>query len=109
MYVKTTDGGSNWVILNSPLSYELNSFCFIDSNNGYVATSILWTGSGQIQKTTDGGKSWTLQSYCHPLFSISFAHLNNGVAVGDHGLDTYNYRWWHNLEFAIKCDKTRVI
>jgi photosystem II stability/assembly factor-like uncharacterized protein len=67
---KTTDGGTNWLLLQQGKDYSFKSVCFIDTSVGYVAggAGVLTFGhvykrtnlfeDGTILKTTDGGQSW---------------------------------------------------
>ena len=55
--LKTTDGGANWIILNSQTNLSLNSVIFIDQNIGWA---VGWEGI--ILHTTDGGLTWNSES-----------------------------------------------
>ena len=72
-FVKTTNGGSNWVALSSGTYQILNSVYFTDANTGYTVGDV-----GTILKTTNGGypvgltelssKSHKLNIYPNPAY-----------------------------------------
>jgi photosystem II stability/assembly factor-like uncharacterized protein len=87
--IKTTDGGENWFNLPTS-SYVLSSVYFLDSLLGFAAGG--WT-TGIIEKTTNGGISWTTTEFSRmfQLNSIYFINNNTGFCVGqDHGIPPYN-------------------
>jgi len=55
--IKTTNGGTDWFILNSGTTQSLNSITFKDTNTGWTCGS-----NGTILKTFDGGINWSEQS-----------------------------------------------
>ncbi|NOS83753.1 MAG: hypothetical protein HOP31_01330, partial [Ignavibacteria bacterium] len=55
--LKTTNGGINWIKMNTGLTEYFNALSFIDENTGYVVGN-----SGLIIKTTDSGNSWVWQN-----------------------------------------------
>ena len=91
---KTTDGGSAWIekIIPIPAEYwDLRSFHFIDSDNGWVVgwgaldTSNSYTPILPIFKTTDGGDSWinhSIQNIDGGLNSVYFVNESIGWVVG---------------------------
>jgi len=85
-FLKTTDGGNNWVPFNGA-----GIFYFVDVNNGWS-----YYGSGingaeppfKILRTTNGGTDWTEQSSDNAAGgynAMHFTDLNNGWIVGDNG------------------------
>ena len=85
-FLKTTDGGNNWVPFNGA-----GIFYFIDTNNGWS-----FYGSGQngseppyyILRTTNGGTDWTYQYTDNNIGGYNamyFSDVNNGWIVGDAG------------------------
>jgi photosystem II stability/assembly factor-like uncharacterized protein len=85
-FLKTTDGGNNWVPFNGA-----GIFYFVDPNNGWS-----YYGSGIngaeppfiILRTTDGGSNWTTQFYDYSAGvynAMQFTDLNNGWIVCDNG------------------------
>ena len=57
---KTTNGGANWITLNTG---TLNIFLSIwakDANTVFAGSSGAITGTGKLYKTTDGGLFWTV-------------------------------------------------
>jgi photosystem II stability/assembly factor-like uncharacterized protein len=74
-FVKTTDGGSTWTVLNSVGG---GSVFFINEQIGWIVSG------GIISKTTNGGSSWSPQGTQFPigLVSIYFRDTLNGWIVG---------------------------
>jgi photosystem II stability/assembly factor-like uncharacterized protein len=61
---KTTDGGVNWLKLTTPApSGHGLRVDFIDANTGWVFSFTGITGASQMWKTTNGGSTWTTQSF----------------------------------------------
>ena len=56
--MKTTDGGTSWVIQKSRLE-ELNAVQFLDANTGFAGGGVNGTVMASIYKTTNGGTNWT--------------------------------------------------
>jgi len=88
-YLKTTDGGLNWVSGKVPGAETMTfvSVAAIDQNIAYLLGQNFRASDGRIYKTSDGGTNWTLQyQNTSPgafFNSIAFWDQNNGVAVGD--------------------------
>jgi photosystem II stability/assembly factor-like uncharacterized protein len=53
-FVKTTNGGDNWAILNTGSSGFISSLFFINQYTGWVGSTI-----PEMKKTTDGGATWS--------------------------------------------------
>ncbi len=51
---KTTDGGDNWNIIQTPTTQPLYDLEFVNDTVGYVCG-----GVGFFKSTTDGGFTWT--------------------------------------------------
>ena len=91
--LKTTDGGNTWVSLPTGSYDELKSVDFLTDSIGYAVSfkcTNCPTGSdyfGIINKTLDGGTSWTSLTLTvnFPLNSVFFTDLSNGCIVGDGG------------------------
>ncbi|UTA66151.1 YCF48-related protein [Emticicia sp. 21SJ11W-3] len=83
--IKTIDGGETWSTIQN-LSVAINSFSFVDENNGFLAS-----GDGLINTTSDGGKTLYMKSITGgvkiniSLNSIYFLNKNIGFAGGDKG------------------------
>jgi photosystem II stability/assembly factor-like uncharacterized protein len=81
--VKTTDGGLTWDP-HSNASGNTSSIFFISDSLGWVVGD-----SEYIEKTTDGGETWTIQlggfyNFYH-LNSVCFTSELNGYAAGEGG------------------------
>ena len=86
--LKTTNGGLNWSILNTPAIHsELTSISLVDSNIIYVAD-----GSdigSDIIKSTNGGNNWVVQYpniATHFLSSVYFINPDTGFYCGNNVL-----------------------
>lgn len=55
--IKTTNGGTNWNVINVGLSGYIPCLYFVNGSTGYLGTS-----QQVIKKTIDGGDTWTTQS-----------------------------------------------
>jgi len=80
--LKTTNGGSNWLIVYNDNMYQLD---FVDANTGYFG------GDNILYKTTDGGQSVTVLQYTvvpGTLNEIQFLNANTGFIMGK-----YNLTW----------------
>jgi len=80
--LNTTDGGKNWNLQTSGVTFNLLGVQFINSNVGYA---IGW--SGTILKTIDGGINWNKQfsgASVH-LTGVHFINENIGWITGDYG------------------------
>lgn len=83
---KTTNGGSNWQILNPNMpSAFVRDISFPNENTGYICGD-----NGIIRKTTNGGINWTVVSSGNPsgIYSIDaidqsifFATATNGSVI----------------------------
>ncbi len=82
---KTTDGGNTWQVLPSNLLYFIYSIYFPSVATGYMAGYISGQMKG-IQKTTDGGITWTAQNTPTSTYnSIYCIDSNTCYAVGPNG------------------------
>ena len=78
-FLKTTDGGLNWLKLNEFTSKFLNSVFFINEKTGFAAGD-----SGVIFKTTDEGNSWTDQTNYkkYNIKCVRFINEESGIVAG---------------------------
>lgn len=75
--LKTTNFGINWTANNAPYG----KIFFTNENTGWLYIGTYNTNS--LNKTTDGGLSWTNQpNPLHSLLSVGFIDNNTGFAVG---------------------------
>lgn len=51
--LKTTNGGSNWTIINTGFNVHFRCIRFLDANIGFIGD-----GEGTLIKTMDGGSTW---------------------------------------------------
>jgi photosystem II stability/assembly factor-like uncharacterized protein len=83
--LKTTDGGSTWMIVTTPSTWpavEMSSIFFPDDYTGYAAGS-----DGYIIKTTDGGETWVRLQFPDQmdLQSVLFFDPDTGYVAGGFG------------------------
>ena len=80
--LKTTDGGETWKINNSSTDV-INTFCFIDAQNGFSAGE-----DGVIFKTSNGGSTWEWAGFQNgridgtDINGLYFIDNMTGFAVG---------------------------
>ena len=96
---RTTDGGNHWERLAQEPGKDayFTSFSFVDESHGWLiiirtdTTKSYGLGqSSDIMITTDGGTSWKLQATFPneiQLRNIRFLNVNEGLAVGERGLE----------------------
>jgi photosystem II stability/assembly factor-like uncharacterized protein len=79
--LKTTNGGTNWQVINLTLGGNEQTIFFINSLTGWAGTF-----NGKIAKTTDGGVTWTIQyTASSPVEAIEFANSQTGYAACQSG------------------------
>ena len=74
---KTLDSGNNWILINPVLGNISNKIYFINELEGYLL------GSGMIQHTLDGGKSWEVDYWNY------YAQNFNNVISPDNNVTIY--------------------
>ncbi len=95
-YVRTTDGGSNWVcdtIAGISDGYFQLIFA-IDADTAYATVYVNASEiSKGIYKTTNGGSTWNRQNaFNASLYGPGYVHFfdsQNGLVIGDPNLETY--------------------
>jgi photosystem II stability/assembly factor-like uncharacterized protein len=95
-YSRTTDGGNTWVCDSIPGAEGgyLSQIVALDADTAYAAVFVLTASNSKgVYKTTDGGTTWTKQnaygSSGMGAGYIYFFDAQNGVVIGDPGLETY--------------------
>ncbi len=85
--LKTTNGGTNWVFLNTGYTNRLKSVYFLNVDTGYVVVNNTEVYSiNAILKTTNGGINWSIYSNFESVLNdIFFTNNNSGYAVGYNG------------------------
>ena len=78
LVLKTTNGGDNWISIQTNTNDDLFSIFFINNSTGWASGE-----SGKILKTTNGGQNWFFQTsgINYTIWSISFANENSGIAT----------------------------
>jgi photosystem II stability/assembly factor-like uncharacterized protein len=89
---RTTNGGSTWMNLSLPSSYQmLKCIQFVDPNTAYAGANFLpeSSGYGRLLKTTDGGISWAeTDSIDRVIHGIKFHDEMHGWVLGNQILET---------------------
>jgi photosystem II stability/assembly factor-like uncharacterized protein len=88
--LKTTNGGSNWMqIANTVSGIKYKGLFFLDANIGWIGGPISGHMPGLLLYTSNGGSSWTTQSFPMDnednVWSIFFWDANNGWFTSDGG------------------------
>jgi photosystem II stability/assembly factor-like uncharacterized protein len=86
-YLNTINGGATWTSVGLTGIDAVNSVFFTDINTGYSAGMVSGTDQhfGIIQKTIDGGMTWTgvfVGSVWSSFNSVFFTDINTGYVVG---------------------------
>lgn len=73
--VKTTNGGTNWVVQNLPGSniVDIKDILFQNSSTGFICGVSVASNPNYFATTTDGGASWTESVFPnkqHPLYAL---------------------------------------
>jgi photosystem II stability/assembly factor-like uncharacterized protein len=92
LFLRTTDGGENWISMNSDeliglLSGDLwRRVDFVNINVGYFYS----TGDSlqKLYKTTNGGNDWTVMADTFACRTIKFYDENLGIIYGAHLVDS---------------------
>lgn len=79
--LKTTNGGRNWAKLRDTSNVSYGSIFFVDQNYGCVTGSNRY-GYGFVNRTTDGGLTWssTLSTF-FAIKKLKFTGRNDGWAI----------------------------
>ena len=79
---KTTNGGTTWTALTTPLAGQIKTVCAIDPNLVYIGSSF---GASRVAKSTDGGSTWTPIALPATLdvTSLDFQDANTGYVCGN--------------------------
>jgi photosystem II stability/assembly factor-like uncharacterized protein len=106
--MKTYDGGSTWeekfnhgTSPGGPIIYPpLSSIYFTDINMGWAVGSDVWSGSGSVLHTFDGGITWEIQyiSDNTSLLDIKFTDPVTGWVVGADGTILYTENGGENWD-----------
>lgn len=92
VFSRTTDGGTTWTTQTYSMysegrhiSFIFNGISFSDPDNGTIVG-----GNGTIISTTNGGESWSYNSFGNTatMRSVALKDANNGIAVGSLGTIT---------------------
>ncbi|MFL5728502.1 MAG: YCF48-related protein [Cytophagaceae bacterium] len=91
-YYKTKDGGLTWKETSLDNKFSA-SLAFTDTATGYLFETFLWLGKPcwPINKTTDGGKTWTNVSCAEMnVHKFKLAYGNTGFALASNALYKVN-------------------
>lgn len=83
--LRTTNGGSSWVAVTNPSSFDNTNIEALDANTAFVIAN--GTDDARLYRTVDGGSSWTLVYQVTAagafLNVIKMFDVNNGYMQGD--------------------------
>jgi photosystem II stability/assembly factor-like uncharacterized protein len=87
-FLKTENGGKDWLLLDFMVESHFTKLCFIDDTTGYIAGA----GTPNLMKTSDGGHSWISvhQPTNSGLTDVVFTDLNSGYTCGNNFYFTHN-------------------
>ncbi len=109
--ILVSNNGRNWAQVPTPVRAPLTAVSFIDDMNGWAVGH-----DATILHTTNGGKTWDLQTFNaeleKPYLSVLFLDANTGFAVGAYGLaskTTDGGKTWEDLAApAIRADELHI-
>ncbi|MCX8011453.1 MAG: YCF48-related protein [Ignavibacteria bacterium] len=88
--IKTTNGGLNWQIQNTPIKTRIEDIFFVNENYGWGVTWRLTEPFGtNLIKTTNGGSNWEIIEYPEEnvfMNALYFSDSLNGIMGGDYGI-----------------------
>ncbi len=99
--VKTTDGGNNWVLVQTTTNLYNRSVEFINTQKGFVGGFPLSgnIGINVLRRTTDGGSTWTDLT---PLLDLRARKGICGLAVADANTIYGGGNWYQDAGYIIK-------
>ena len=72
-YIRTTNGGTNWLITHDNIVNDFWGMDFINANTGFLS------GYNYVYKTTDGGENWSTSLFQSEVFEdIQFLNSQTG-------------------------------
>lgn len=82
-FLKTTNGGLNWTILNLPTNMSILDMQFLNIDSGWECNG----GNIDVRTTTDGGLTWTVRTngINDQTQKIFFLNYNTGFVTGNVG------------------------
>jgi photosystem II stability/assembly factor-like uncharacterized protein len=83
--LKTTNYGTNWQLLNSGYTYQINTLSFINLSTGFLAGNF----SGTLI-TTNGGLNWNYRTGPNPNYTVWFTSSDTGYIAGEYRYFTTN-------------------
>ena len=94
-FIKTTDGGENWVAGEVPLGSVpyFSNICGVNGDEAWATGLDINTYESFVQHTTDGGQTWERQledGFIYPTSYVDFVHFwdaQQGIAMGDPATD----------------------
>jgi photosystem II stability/assembly factor-like uncharacterized protein len=109
--IKTTDGGSTWLDVSPPNTWDIIfDIDFVSDQKGWIAGE-----HGKVFKTTDGGLTWTrIWQDNYPAFtSVDFVSENTGwiltdeLLMGDESALFYTSNGGNSWDFQAKLNGTK--
>jgi photosystem II stability/assembly factor-like uncharacterized protein len=97
-FLKTTDGGNNWFVLDSIGQSYFQKMDFANDSIGYIAGA----GMPNLMKTADGGMTWQASPHASygALRDVFFTDVDNGYSCGNNFYYTHNSGASWNLTYC---------
>lgn len=86
--IRTTNGGTNWALLNSPVDFYIYDIYFLNSRLGWALANDNFENGTAVLSTTNGGDNWNFYRYpdsTTQFFSIHFRDSLHGIMTGYYG------------------------
>jgi photosystem II stability/assembly factor-like uncharacterized protein len=83
---KTTNGGTNWILIQTIPGTSFSSVSFSNSLAGHVVDAAPF---GKIYRTTNGGENWTSQSIGESIKLVFFPSLDTGYITSSNSTNIY--------------------
>lgn len=106
--LRTTNGGSNWVLVTSPAAADFYNIFAVDANAALTTSSPGGATGTNVYRTTNGGSTWTLV-FNQPtaaafIDAIWMTSATNGFMMGD----PVSSRWslWKTTNGGVNWDST---
>ena len=80
---KTDDGGLTWTLMNTGITDNMNSVCYVNADNAWACGD-----DGVIIHTADGGISWEIEipNAFTTLNEVHFYDMDHGYIAGNNGV-----------------------
>jgi len=85
LVLKTTNGGTNWILYSFMMADALNEIVFLNQTTGWLVGGF---DTGVVYRTTNTGVNWSRHQFPFQVFSsVSFVDSVRGWATGSDGME----------------------